>query len=187
MCVWGPKRFSSFSLFLVPSNILFRKEYSLCMFQNLNFTCKNDLPFSILQGQHPLYYCQVFNKDTIFTSLVKRQINCFIVLVTLCLYSLSLFQCVQPKQIITSMIMSLSKYVNYCGLSVIGCCFRSHRGFLPGSVYDGQDSKAEDNPIILDTSHMGRSSLLFKTLQYLIIYTRFQLGNNVVCQRNVQQ
>lgn len=52
--------------------------------------------------------------------------------------------------------MSFTKYVNYCGLSMIGCCFKSRQGFMPGPVYDGSDTKIEEITVCLDTSMMGK-------------------------------
>ena len=62
--------------------------------------------------------------------------------------------------------MSVTKYVNYCGLSVIGCCFRSRRGFIPGNINDvGEQKQQEENLVILDTSKMGEY-----LLSYLPVY-----------------
>ena len=62
--------------------------------------------------------------------------------------------------------MSVTKYVNYCGLSVIGCCFRSRRGFIPGNINDvGEQKQQEVNLVILDTSKMGEY-----LLSYLPVY-----------------
>ena len=53
--------------------------------------------------------------------------------------------------------MSLLKYVNSCGLNVIGCCFRSHhRGFIPGPVSSKDDGLSTEPQVSLDTSFMGK-------------------------------
>lgn len=52
--------------------------------------------------------------------------------------------------------MSLAKYVNYCGLNLVGCCFKSHKGFMPGPVYDGDTTSIEEVPVALDTTLMGK-------------------------------
>lgn len=61
--------------------------------------------------------------------------------------------------------MSLTKYVNYCGLNIIGCCFRSYRGFIPGPAptsneVDGE--KKEEDIVSLDTSCMGNECVILK-------------------------
>jgi len=52
--------------------------------------------------------------------------------------------------------MSLLKYVNYCGLGAIGCCFKSRRGFIPGPVSSNENGMSEENKVCLDTSFMGK-------------------------------
>lgn len=62
--------------------------------------------------------------------------------------------------------MSVLKYVNYCGLSVIGCCFRSRRGFIPGPVSSNGSTKdteqKEEQRVVLDTSAMGNECVIVK-------------------------
>jgi len=58
--------------------------------------------------------------------------------------------------------MSLLKYVNSCGLNVIGCCFRSHRGFIPGPVSQKDDGLSTEQHVSLDTSFMGNECVIVK-------------------------
>jgi len=58
--------------------------------------------------------------------------------------------------------MSLAKYVNYCGLNLVGCCFKSHKGFMPGPLYDGDSTTIEEVPVSLDTSLMGNECVVVK-------------------------
>lgn len=57
--------------------------------------------------------------------------------------------------------MSVTKYINYCGLSVIGCCFKTRQGFIPGPVYDG-DNTIVEVPVALDTTLMGNECVVVK-------------------------
>lgn len=67
--------------------------------------------------------------------------------------------------------MSVLKYVNYCGLSVIGCCFRSRRGFIPGPVSSNGSTKdteqKEEQRVVLDTSAMGWSMLYVLSFHFI--------------------
>jgi len=58
--------------------------------------------------------------------------------------------------------MSVASYINYCGLSMIGCCFKSRKGFMPGNVYDGLEKTTEEVQVILDTSKMGNECVIVK-------------------------
>ena len=71
--------------------------------------------------------------------------------------------------------MSLLKYINYCGLGVIGCCFKNRRGFIPGQVYDGKEQNSSpENLVLLDTSLMGMNIFL------CVICIAMELGSNIV-------
>lgn len=62
--------------------------------------------------------------------------------------------------------MSLLKYVHYCGLNVIGSCFKSRRGFIPGPVSEGGtgENGLEEHSVCLDTSYMGINLFLSLSL-----------------------
>ena len=79
--------------------------------------------------------------------------------------------------------MSVTKYVNYCGLSVIGCCFRSRRGFIPGNINDvgEQKQQQEENLVILDTSKMGQYQASYICLPvYVIFYLIHILHQHII-------
>jgi len=58
--------------------------------------------------------------------------------------------------------MSLLKYVNYCGLNVIGCCFKNRRGFIPGPAPSSSNNELNEPMVSLDTSFMGNECVIVK-------------------------
>ena len=47
------------------------------------------------------------------------------------------------------------RYVNYCGLEVIGCCFRDRKRFITAEPNEDLKKQQQEN-ITLDLSLMGR-------------------------------
>ena len=64
--------------------------------------------------------------------------------------------------------MSVLKYVNYCGLNVIGCCFKNRRGFIPGPAPSSSSKNELSNePLVsLDTSNMGKLRMLLRNSHF---------------------
>lgn len=76
--------------------------------------------------------------------------------------------------------MDIQKWTSYCGLGIIGSCFRQ-RHDRPNQNEQSANNQAQ--PVILDTAHMGKIDVRFKSQKCCHYLWTFLFGFQIVNHR----